>query len=220
MAHFSGDPVMLEAFNSGEDIYAQASETVLGQRYEKGAPERYLIKTCYLAMGYGAKPWRIQARLAEDGFRFPLPVIKRAYEGITDLYSVFWEWKDEAIAEAEDTGYVTTIGGHRRHITFNDDTRWKSERQAVNSKIQGSAADIVQATMVVIHRDLPQLDLLLQVHDELLMEADEGLTYDPAVARACLYAVQWKAEYGHGFELAVPLVFEPKFVATWAGGKG
>lgn len=216
MAHFSQDPVLLDIFKRGVDIYEETTLPILGQRYSRGTPERKLVQTCFLAMGYGALVDKIRRTLAEEGFRFSRSQVKTAYDGIIDLYRVFWEWKDEAIDEGERLGYVETIAGHRRHIDWVvPDMRWKAENQTVNSKIQGSAAEIVEGTMLVVARELPQVQLVLAVHDELLGEldaedADEGV----------LEAFRDAGERGHGFVLdGVKLKFEPRFITNWAEGK-
>ena len=100
-------------------------------------------------------------------------------------------------------------------MTFADDNRWKTERQAANAVIQGSAADIVQEAMVVIARDIPEVEIIAAVHDELLMEADPNAD----AFQDELVEIRYFAERGHGFELSLPLIFEPRVIDTWAEGK-
>ena len=213
MAHFSGDPKMLEAFWDKVDIYEQATVGVLGKRYPKGTPERQLVRTCFLALAYGAQPPKIRNNLAEEGFRFPLKKVEEAYDGIINLYSVFWEWKDAAISEGRSLGYVTTIAGHRRHIDFSES--WKAERQAVNSKIQGSAADICQDTLVEVARQLPHWKACAAVHDEgLYLVREEGFPHSE------LMQFRHIAEgMSEKYKLRVPIVFEPKMVRSWKEAK-
>jgi DNA polymerase-1 len=127
-----------------------------------------------------------------------------------------FEWREEVIAEARSLGYVVTIGGRKRHLADIDSADWfkmaKSERQAVNSKVQGSAADIVRRAMLALRSTFPPsvLAICLQVHDEIL--AIRGPEWDdsffPTVVNLC--------EYGTGFELDVPLVFEATIASSWA----
>lgn len=214
MAHFSGDPEMMRVFENGLDLYEEATIGVLGRRYPKGTPERQLIRTCFLAMGYGAQPPKIRNNLAEEGFRFPLWKVESAYNDLVNLYKVFWEWKDRTVEQAKEIRYVETIAGHRRHLDFLGENGWKAERQAVNSKVQGSAADIVQETMILSARTFPHWKMIAAVHDEIMFEVgiDEVTSKDISTLRRI-------AETGHGFLLNVPLVFEPKVVRKWSEAK-
>jgi len=216
MAHWSQDPVLLDIFRTGKDIYLETAQAL-------GIGTRDLMKVYVLAMGYGAQAKKLRMLLAESGFFLPLHTVSKTLEGLQELYVRYFDWKDEMVAVAEDQRYVETLAGHRRHVTFTDDTRWKTERQVSNSIIQGSAADIVQSTMILIDQDLPMLDIVAQVHDELLMEADAALFDDTlwyGDAETVIEHVQNIAERVHGYDLTVPLVFEPKFISDWSGGKG
>jgi DNA polymerase I-like protein with 3'-5' exonuclease and polymerase domains len=214
MAHFSQDPYMLGVFRDGKDLYEEMTVEVLGDRYPKGTPERQLIRTCYLALGYGAKEKKISRNLAEEGFYVPMPKVKSAYRGIIELCHVFWDWKEEHIKLTESLGYVETLGGHRRHISWVDpQMRWKSENQAVNTLMQGSAADITTGAMVLVDENLPVLEPIAAVHDEALWEIDEPTrdeeTYILSIVRDC-------AEHGHGYKLdGVDIVFEPSIIHSW-----
>jgi len=211
MAHFSGDDEMHRVFRDGLDLYEEATEALLGDRYPKGTPERQLVRTCFLAMGYEAQPPKIRSNLAEEGFRFPLTKVEKTHSDIINLYSGFWAWKDRLKVEARELGYVTTIAGHRRHLNFRGEAAWKAERQVANSAIQGSAADIVQGTMIESDRLLPHFwRMVLQVHDELLFEVPALKLRDQDVD-----LLRHIAEVGHGFKLSVPIVFEPVVAKSW-----
>jgi DNA polymerase I-like protein with 3'-5' exonuclease and polymerase domains len=141
--------------------------------------------------------------------------VERVYKGITKLYHVFFEWKDQRVEECQARGYVETMGGHRRKIGWVDpDMKWKSENQTVATEVQGSAADIMRAAMVEVHRLFPWIRFNAMVHDEVLMEIREDLA-----TQALLDHIQEICEVGHGFKLTVPMKFEPKYVRTWAEGK-
>lgn len=218
MAHFSGDPVLTDIYTSGADIYLETAKRIFGVRTDEEAMEyRSLCKVLVLALGYGSGAKTIRKQLALAGHYEDMETVEAMLGGLRSTYSVFWDWKDDVIARAEMDGYVETLSGQRRHFgTARGKYRsWREiatdERQAVNAVIQGSAADIVAATMM--QTNSAALRLLVQVHDELLWEAR------PAYAREVLPDVQRMAEEGHDYALNVPLVFEPKVVTSWAEGK-
>jgi DNA polymerase I-like protein with 3'-5' exonuclease and polymerase domains len=213
MAHFSGDPVMRGIFQRGEDIYVEMTEAVLGKRYEKNTPERKLVQITFLAMGYGAQPPKIRSTLAEAGFFYSLAKVEQVCQGLRKLFAVYWAWADAQAASAKVTGYITTIGGHRRHLDFGKQS-WKADRQAVNSLIQGSAADIVRRLMMQAHEAFPEWRMVAQVHDEVLWEVREDLANESRLAD-----LAWMAREGHGYDLNVHLVFDPQVVQTWAEAK-
>lgn len=213
MAHFSGDPEMTRVFEEGLDLYEEATVSILGKRYPKGSPERQLVKGCFLAMGYEAQPPKIRSNLAEQGFRFPLAAVETAHTDMINLYSVFWDWKESIRDLARELGYITTISGHRRHLDFSGEGAWKAERQAVNSMIQGSAADIVQSLMIKCDRELPTYwKMVLQVHDELLFEVPEFLLRPEHIH-------DLKAMAESVVKLDVPIIFEPMIVRSWGETK-
>lgn len=214
MAHFSGDVEMRRVFYNGLDLYEEATVGVLGERYPKGTPERQLIRTCFLAMGYGAQPPKIRSNLAEEGFKFPLKKVETAYNDLIALYQGFWDWKEGVVLQAKEDRYVETIAGHRRHLDFRGGNGWKAERQAVNSIIQGSAADITAKTMVMAAKTLPSWKMILQVHDEIMFEVDKDMLH-----HADVQLFQSIAEEGHGFKLSVPIVFKPQIAASWGDAK-
>lgn len=112
------------------------------------------------------------------------------------------------------------MGGRRRRLraTFKDVGNWKlvgyGERQAVNSFVQGSAADVVERVMVVVEREFPEFALLAQVHDELVWE-HEPEVYD----QGALDRLQLACESEHRFHLDVPLGFEPHYCSDWGQKK-
>ncbi len=124
------------------------------------------------------------------------------------------------IEEARALGYVTTLAGRQRQLPNIGSAVWremaKAERQAVNSKVQGSAADVVRRAMLVARERIAPAEarIVLQVHDEILWE--RGPDWFPGIfdeiVRIC--------EHEHGFELDVPLVFEAKVASSWAAKGG
>jgi len=216
-AHFSQDPHLLRIFREDRDIYLETAQMIFGRQFTKADRERFLMKTYILAMGYGAQAPKLREVLAEAGFPTPLLEVEATLDELMKIYSVFFEWKEHTIEEANRTRFVLTLAGHKRHLGRDTNAKgWRDigtgSRQAVNSIIQGSAADVVNRTMVG-SQSLP-LALLVQVHDEMLWEA---LPWQASTR--VLKQLRCMAEVGHAFKLSVPLKFEPKIVTTWAEGK-
>jgi DNA polymerase I-like protein with 3'-5' exonuclease and polymerase domains len=203
----------MDIFERGVDIYEEAGRIILGKAVDE--TERALMKQSTMALDFGAKAAKIRTLCAEQGFFLPASKVERVYKGIVKLYHVFFEWKDRQVELCEERGYVETMGGHRRKIGWVDpDMRWKSENQTVATEVQGSAADIMRASMVRIHQQFPWIRFNAMVHDEVLMEVPEE-----RADTSLLQEIQLICEVGHGFELTVPMKFEPRFVRTWAEGK-
>lgn len=217
MAHFSQDPLMLDIYNNDRDFYLVTAEGIWGKTITKDDPLRGIAKTYCLAMGYGAGEKKLQQILTINGYPLPMSEVSWQFGKLKDLYATFFEFRNVIIREAKRKGYVQTLAGqHRRLSAQFKSTTWKArgygERQAVNAVIQGSAGDIVRRVMMVFDQSMPELGLLAQVHDELVFEFEAGLTLD-------LEAVAELAQTRHGFNLSVPLVFEPHTGATWLDAK-
>jgi DNA polymerase-1 len=127
-----------------------------------------------------------------------------------------FEWREDVIREAKALGFVTTLAGRQRHLADINSAEWKfmarAERQAVNSKVQGSAADVVRRAMLAA-RDIikpSEARICLQVHDEILWE--RGPDWDDSL----LPVIRDICELGVGFDLLAPLVFEGKTADSWA----
>jgi DNA polymerase I-like protein with 3'-5' exonuclease and polymerase domains len=220
MAHFSEDRHMMRVFREGHDPHLITAQGIFGQGIDPDGEERGIGKTLNFAMGYGAGPKKVAQVLSLAGY----PTDKETAVGylaeMSRFYRGFFAWKKQVMDRAKRTGNVGTIGGTRRRLraAFKDTANWKmvgyGERQAVNAIVQGSAADIIRRVMVAVEYKFEELHLLAQVHDELVWEVLPSL-WDPAVAGDLQYA----AENWHGFDLRVPLVFEPHAGETWAAAK-
>lgn len=214
MAHFSGDPMLRRIYEDGLDIYLATGAEIFGCSLEEAKQYRNPMKVYILALGYGSGARTLKRQLAEFGHSFALSEVEDTLSRLKKVYDVFFEWKEDVIATAQNEGYVETLAGHRRRFG-GQVSSWKAEgadeRQAVNAVIQGSAADIVARAMMNVSA-MPGLELLAQVHDELLIQTFDRDAVD-------LAAIQTACEQGHGFDLAVPLVFEPHIIPTWAEGK-
>lgn len=208
MAHWSEDPRMLEVYRQGKDIYKVTGMGVFDEEYFRvNDHQREISKVLVLGMGYGAQSRKVAEILAVSGFPTTQKEAQRYLDAMRATYPRFFEWREEVVALSRETGYVHTLAGRKRRIGYDDiDTSWKAERQAVNSVIQGSAADVVNETMLGVSQ-IPGVQILVQVHDELVCDVD--LDNPP------LKEIQYEGEQGHGFKLRVPLVFEPKLVEHW-----
>jgi DNA polymerase I-like protein with 3'-5' exonuclease and polymerase domains len=219
MAHFSLDPHMLAVYRGGSgDIYVDMATGIFG---ESNPERRSICKTLVLAMGYGAGDSKVGEILTINGIPTSADQGAAYVKELREYYGVFFEWRESVIASVRSRGYVQTLSGRHRRLraAFADRRNWKNvaygERQAVNAVVQGSAGDIVNRVLV---RGRPVFDAyglraLAQVHDELLWEGPP--TLGKLTARA-LYDTARVAETGHGFDLNVPLVFEPRWCQNWA----
>jgi DNA polymerase-1 len=220
-AHFSRDPLMMDVFKEGKDLYGVMAAEAWGGPADKTNDGRGLMKILMLSSQYGAQGEMLAEIFAINGMREYGP--RKADAMLRDLEFTLprlFEWRQEVITEARTLGYVTTLAGRRRHLPDISSAEWKkmakAERQAVNSKVQGSAADVVRRAMLRA-RDLVephQARIILQVHDEILWE--RGPAWEPHVFDALCQT----CEAEHGFELDVPLVFEAKIAQSWAAKTG
>ena len=219
-AHFSEDPRLLAVYREGRDAYVDLAEGIFGHEVEKDSDERGVAKVLLLAMNYGAYEKKVAQILTINSFPTSISEAKGYLDEMQRYYARFFAWREAVIARVKVRGYVQTIGGRHRRLkaAFADRKNWKNvgygERQAVNAIIQGSAGDIVRRVMVEGNWQHEQR-MLAQVHDELVWEWD-GVT-DPSTQQ--LEYIQSVGETAHGFDLRVPLKFEPHFGHSWFTAK-
>ncbi len=222
-AHFSGDPVMLDIFRGGQDLYGVLASQAWGGPPTKANEGRGLMKVVWLSSQYGAQGETLAQTMAVAGLRgYSARKANAMLHDLRNAVPRLFEWREEVIAEARALGYVTTLAGRRRHLPAIDSADWyrmaKAERQAVNSKVQGSAADVVRRVMLAARAAVPPevARICLQVHDEVIWERGPAWTPD---AFQTLVDI---CEHGHGFDLLVPLTFECDLATSWAdkGGAG
>lgn len=173
LAHISGDENMIRAFTAGEDIHTATAARVFGVNPESVTLEmRKRAKAVNFGILYGMGEFR----LAND-LHISMKQAKQYIESYLASYPKIAEYLDRVKEEARRDGYVTTMMGRRRYIPElagkNKNLQAFGERVAMNSPIQGSAADIIKIAMINVAEKLKGLDarLILQVHDELLIEA-------------------------------------------------
>ena len=208
LAHVSQDPALLEAFRNGEDIHARTAALVYDLPPDQVSPDqRRNAKTINFGLIYGmgaqklAQKLKISTTQAKD-------FIARYFERLQGLK----EFYEGVEASARKHGFVTTLGGRRRLLpdinSASGQAAALARRQAINTVIQGSAADIIKLAMLAVARDerLRELDarLLLQVHDELLLEVPA----DAAEEAGALVARLMQDVCPAGKELSVPLLVD------------
>ena len=213
LAHLSQDPVLIDAFQQGEDIHTRTAAEVMGVPPMLVSREaRNNAKAVNFGIVYGISAFGLAANLGIS--RKEAEVYIKAY---FERYSGVKRFIDETIAKTRETGIARTMFGRERPIpdinSRNPNARGFAERTAVNSPIQGTAADLIKLAMVRIDRALAGLEsrLLLQVHDELVLEAP------PADLDAVEQLV--KKEMEGVCELAVPLLVEVGTGVNWRDAK-
>jgi len=215
LAHLSQDPAFVEAFRRGGDIHRETAAVIFGVSPEAVTPEmRARAKTINFATIYGQGPFALSRQLGisqEEARQF----IRLYFERFAGVR----RFLDETVARARERGYVETLFGRRRYIPELNDPNFSvralGERTAMNSPLQGSAADLIKVAMINLHRALrtagSRAALLLQVHDELVLEAPEEDT------EAVVAVVRREME--QAARLSVPLVVEIGVGANWLDAK-
>ena len=177
LAHMSGDETMIEAFREGQDIHARTAAEVYGVPLEQVTHEmRSASKAVNFGIVYGISDFTL-ARNISVSRKEAREFIERYFE----RYPGVKRYMDAAVAEGREKGYVTTLMGRRRYLpelaSANFNLRSFGERCAMNSPIQGTAADIIKLAMIRVADALRKggykARLILQVHDELIVEAPE-----------------------------------------------
>ena len=199
MAHLSGDTHLQRAFQAGEDIHTTVACGVFGvQPSDVDADMRRRVKAMSYGLAYGLSAYGLAAQLGID---------TREAQGLMDtFFSRFDKVRQflaDTVTQARERGYTETMAGRRRYLpdlsSDNRQRREMAERMALNAPIQGTAADIVKLAMIAVDRRLEGMAsrLLLQVHDELVVEVAPGeLAAVTEIVRA---------EMEHAVELSVPM---------------
>jgi len=215
LAHYSQDPTLLEAFRRGEDIHTRTAALLYEvDPSEIGPDERRKAKTINFGLIYGMGP----RKLAQD-LAIPMSEARMFIERYFARFAHIKEFFDGVERDAREHGFVTTLSGRRRSLpdihSQSGQARALAERQAVNTLIQGSAADLIKFAMLAVFKDeaLRRLGarLLLQIHDELLVEVPE----ENAEAAAERLSALMTDTASWGLELAVPLVADAGVGLNW-----
>ena len=211
LAHFSKDPVLVEAFRTGQDIHARTAEEVFRVGpMAQNAEHRRAAKAINFGIIYGQTPFGLAAQLSIDqkeAAQFIAAYFAR-YRGVK-------EYLEASLAEARKTGVTRTMFGRIRPVPEITSTQFNlrnfAERTALNTPLQGTAADLIKLAMIAIARQLAEQKytarMILQVHDELLFEAPHSeLDRLRVLVRTAMENVH---------ELAVPLVVDLKAGPNW-----
>ena len=177
LAHIADDEAMIAGFNGGEDIHTITASQVFGVPLsEVTADERRRAKAVNFGIVYG-----ISAFSLADDLGVSNAEAKRYIDSYLEHYHGIREYMERSRESAKEHGYVSTVLGRRRYLpelkSKNFNLRSFGERAAMNAPIQGSAADVIKLAMLRVRdrlrRDVPEAQLILQVHDELIVEAPE-----------------------------------------------
>jgi len=211
LAHISGDSNLIEAFKNGDDIHTQTASEVFEVEADKVTSNmRRHAKVINFGIAYGMSPYG----LARD-----LDISRKEAENYINKYfarfSGVKKYMDDVVETAKENGYITTIFDRRRYIpeinSRNFHRRNFARRAAINTPIQGSAADIMKKAMINVYNKLNNVDLrakmLLQVHDELVLEVHK----DDLSKLAKLL----KHEMENTVKLDVPLIVDLQIAKNW-----
>ncbi|MEC7237617.1 MAG: DNA polymerase, partial [Pseudomonadota bacterium] len=216
VAHVAGEDSMIDAFRAGVDIHARTASEVFGVPLDQMDGEtRRRAKAINFGIIYGISGFGLARQL---GIRQgeARDYINAYFENFPGIRA----YMERIKLEARETGHVETLFGRRIHIggitASNPALRGFAERQAINAPIQGSAADIIKRAMVRLPGALAdagiEARMLLQVHDELIFEADDAIAADAVeVIRAVMESAADPV-----LQLAVPLVADAGIADSWA----
>ena len=211
LAHLSGDKAMIKTFCEGGDIHTETAASVLNVPPELITPEqRRSAKAVNFGIVYGIGAFS----LAKD-INVSVPEAKRYIDDYLTHYSGVKAYMDKVTASAEKDGWAVTMFGRKRFIpeilSTNKTVKALGKRIAMNTPIQGTAADIIKIAMIRVYRrlkkELPEAKLILQVHDELIVEAPE--------AQADKAAQILTEEMQGAVKLAEPLTADAKEGRSW-----
>lgn len=210
LAHFSGDDSLTEAFVNGSDIHNRTAAEIFGVSEDLVTPDmRRLAKNINFGIIYGISAFGLAKQLGTS-----VSIAKSYIDEYFKRYGKVREYIDQSVALAQSRGYAETILGRRRYIpeliSGDRNRRGFGERAAMNTPIQGSAADIINIAMIRIHDKLKGLEsrMILQVHDELLFEVKENETKE--------LSQMVKNEMEGAFDLNVPIKVDIGKGTNWA----
>lgn len=208
MAHLTGDPGLTKAFAEGQDIHASTAATIFEiDPSEVDRQKRSQAKAINFGLLYGMGAQRL-AR--ETGLT--VPEAKNFMERYFEAFPAVKQWMDDLLEQARQDGYVETLFGRRRNLpelnSSNQRMAAMAQNVAVNTPVQGSAADIIKRAMIDLDRRIAEesspAQLLLQVHDELLLEVPKKhLEATTELVRDCMenavqLSVPLVVDFGHG----------------------
>ena len=206
LAHFSGDRALVEAFRDGKDIHAQSAINIFGELNEQN---RAIAKSINFGLIYGMGVNKLSGDLSIDK-KAAKEYIARYFNAFSSVQDYLQSIKDDAKRD----GFVETLIGRRRYFDFSSASAMQIamyEREAVNSKFQGSAADIIKLAMLKIAPILQDAKMLLQIHDELIFEVRDEMAQE--------FGEQVSQIMSSIVNLNVPLVVNYNVAKNWANLK-
>jgi DNA polymerase-1 len=211
MAHLSNDSKLLAAFTSGEDLHATIASEIFGVKPNEVDPEmRRQIKAMSYGLAYGLSSYGLSAQLD-----ITPPAAQDLMDRYFERFGGIRDYLKTVVEDARKVGYTETIMGRRRYLPdlMNDNRarREVAERMALNAPIQGSAADIIKIAMLNVNNAIEKQKLksrlLLQIHDELIVEVSPG---EEEIVKALV-----KKEMGAAYPLKAPLDVNAGLGLTW-----
>ena len=215
LAHIAGDETMANAFRNGMDIHTVTASQVFGVEPEQVTSlQRRHAKAVNFGIVYGISEFSLSEDIGVSRYE-----AKAYIENYLSNYRGVRTYMKKVVEDARAIGYTETMFGRRRYIpelkSSNFNVRSGAERIALNTPIQGTAADLIKLAMIrvdaALRENFPEAKLLLQVHDELIVECPEGIAED--VAKLVSREMEAVAE------LSVPLTAEAKFGKSWYEAK-
>ena len=211
MAHFSADEHLVKAFRNGEDVHSATAAKIFGKDISQvSKDERRMAKTANFGIMYGISAFGLAQRLG-----CPRAEAKKIIDDYFASFPSMRSYIDDTLDLARRNGYVETLFGRRRYLpdilSPNAMIRSNAERNAINAPIQGTAADIIKMAMNAVDARLRREGLksmmVLQIHDELLLEVPEN-----EIERLQLLL---KEEMENPVQLSVPLTIECSYGKNW-----
>lgn len=209
LAHMSGDEQLIEAFNKDEDIHAITASQILGIPVSEVTPsQRRDAKAVNFGIIYGISGFGLAENLS-----IPQYMAKEFIANYFTMHPKVRAFMDKNVEDARERGYSLTMLGRRRNLSdlkaSNYMVRSAAERMAMNTPLQGSAADIIKIAMINVEKRLENMKskMILQIHDELIIDAAKD--EEEEVKKILSYEME------HAVELSVPLVAEATSATNW-----
>ncbi|QPJ63583.1 MAG: DNA polymerase I [Candidatus Nitronauta litoralis] len=215
LAHLSNDPALVQAFEKGEDIHTRTAAEIFGTSLDEvGEDSRRIAKAVNFGIVYGLSAFGLSRQL-----KISPKEAKTFIEKYFELYKNVKQFMESTIEQVRGRGYSTTLLDRRRYLpdihSKNRQLREATERIAINSPVQGSAADLIKIAMIRLHQHLNKNNfksrMILQVHDELVFEC-------PSNEKNKLEKLVRKEMEGV-FKLKVPLVVDMAWGQNWRDAK-
>ncbi len=209
LAHMSGDEQLIEAFNKDEDIHAITASQILGIPVSEVTPaQRRDAKAVNFGIIYGISGFGLAENLS-----IPQYMAKEFIANYFTMHPKVRAFMDKNVEDARERGYSLTMLGRRRNLSdlkaSNYMVRSAAERMAMNTPLQGSAADIIKIAMINVEKRLENMKskMILQIHDELIIDAAKD--EEEEVKKILSYEME------HAVKLSVPLVAEATSATNW-----